>query len=389
MLDAGQPLVLEPAELAGLVPCDGMALVARARVERFGHAPDPPDIRTLAGWLEAPLRRGVYATGHLARELPSAAHYAVEGSGVLAIAVDCPEPVVLMWFRVGERSRVAPPGNPREAEAPAAGESSPRTSAARPWTRAETGTISRFGRSLASLVQQQTLRDLNGRLRDALAEQRTLVAQKNLLMMEVHHRVQNSLQIVNSMLQLQARQTHDVQVRGQFQSAVNRLMAVSAVHRHLWQSSDAQNVHLGPYLRELCTDLTRSWGEGWSGHVAVTGGEVVIPSHMAVTLALLITELLTNAAKYAYGGAPGPVTVQVLEADGGALQVSVADHGRGMQAEVQGSGLGSKLIRIFTSQLGGRVDTRTGAAGTKVTIVVPLMHRHGAEPTGSVNGARA
>ena len=394
-LDAGLPVELDPADLACMIPCDGAATVSAERVERFGRTPDAVELRGLADWLQAPLQRGVFATHQLARELPSAAAYAADASGVLAIAVDAPEPLVIFWFRVEEITRVAWAGDPHPATDQTPGSLSPRASfetwkqtirhTARAWTRAEIGAARRLGVAIDTLVQQRTLRDLNARLREALGEQRTLVAQKNLLMQEVHHRVQNSLQIVNSMLQLQARQTDDAQVRDQFESAVNRLMAVSAVHRHLWQSSDAQNVHLGPYLRELCADLMRAWGEGWEGRVTVAAGEVSIPSQIAVTLALLITELLTNAAKYAYAGAPGPVAVLVLEAEDGALQVSVSDQGQGMHGTVQGSGLGAKLIRIFTGQLGGRVDTRTGAGGTTVTIAVPLPQRRGAPSAGSLN----
>ncbi|WP_325164964.1 histidine kinase dimerization/phosphoacceptor domain -containing protein [Frateuria sp.] len=394
-LDAGNPVQLELARLADMVPCDGVALVTPGRVELAGHTPGEAETVVLASWLQEPLRHDVFASHHLARQLPAAASYATEASGVLATAIGAPLPVVLLWFRVEEIARVVWAGNPHEScgsgDVPA--RLSPRASfdswkqtvrqTARRWTRAEMGAARQLGRSLTTVLQQQALRDLNNRLRDALAEQQSLVAQKSVLMQEVHHRVQNSLQIVNSMLQLQARQTSDPGVRGQFQGAVNRLMAVSAVHRHLWRSSDAQNVRLGPYLKELCADLMRSWGEGWSGHVAVEAIDVAIPSQAAVTLALLATELLTNAAKYAYAGAPGPVEVRADRAAGGELRLVVRDHGLGMQGAVRGGGLGSKLIRIFTAQLGGTAETRTGAGGTTVTIVVPpVLLRLRASPSG-------
>lgn len=401
VIEAGGPIELDLEDLACMIPCDGVALVSADRVERFGRTPDEAQLVALADWLEGRLQRGVFATHQLARELPAASAYAAAASGALAVAVEAPDPVVILWFRVGEIAPVTWTGRPDDATDQTASSEAPlprasRSSltptghgAARTWTRAEIGAARQLGAAIGALVQQQTLRDLNGRLREALAEQRTLVAQKNLLMQEVHHRVQNSLQIVNSMLQLQARQTDDARVRGQFESAVNRLMAVSAVHRHLWQSSDARNVHLGPYFQELCADLTRSWGDGWAGQVTVRAAELVIPSQIAVTLALLVTELLTNAAKYAYAGAPGPVAVSVLEADDGALRVSVSDQGRGMQPTVHGSGLGSKLIRIFTRQLGGQVETQTGAGGTTITIAIPLSRRYGTEPMTPLSAAPA
>jgi len=380
-LDAGGRMELDPARLASLVPCDGVAVVSPGRVALAGRAPGEAEAIVLAGWLGEALRRGVFASHHLVGQLPAAASYAAHASGVLATRVDADEPTVLMWFRAEQAIRAEPAGHPHDADdggiSPAQpraafdGSRTARRQASRRWTRAETGAVRQVGRTLRGLFQQQALRDMKARLRDALAEHQSLAAQKNLLMQEVHHRVQNSLQIVNSMLQLQARQTTDPQVRAPFESAVNRLMAVGAVHRHLWRSSDAQHVLLGPYLKELCGDLTRSWGEGWSGHVTVQAPELAIKSQTAVTLALLVTELLTNAAKYAYAGAPGSVELVVGRADG-VLRVAVRDHGIGMHGKVLGSGLGSKLIRIFTAQLGGTVQTVTGDEGTTITITVPL-----------------
>ncbi|MGN2251780.1 histidine kinase dimerization/phosphoacceptor domain -containing protein [Frateuria sp. GZRe12] len=382
-LEGDRPLELDPARLAGMVPCDGVALVSPGRIELRGHTPDQTETAALAHWLKDRLRRDVFATHHLSGELAAAASYATEASGVLATSIDAPDPLVVLWFRSEESTHVRWAGNPHEfrgnGHSPV-GPTPPASFAtwketvrqtARSWSRAEVNAARQLGRSLTALFQQQALRELNHRLRDTLAEQQSLVAQKNVLMQEVHHRVQNSLQIVNSMLQLQARQTTDREVRGQFEGAVNRLMAVSAVHRHLWRSSDAQNVRLGPYLKELCADLMFSWGDGWSGRVAVEATDAAIPSQTAVTLALLVTELLTNAAKYAYAGSPGPVEVRADRASDG-LRLVVRDYGLGMQGKVQGGGLGSKLIRIFTAQLGGQAETLTGASGTTVTITVPL-----------------
>ncbi|MGN2250356.1 histidine kinase dimerization/phosphoacceptor domain -containing protein [Frateuria sp. GZRe14] len=380
-LERDRPLELDLARLAGMVPCDGVALVSAGRTELRGQTPGETETAALAQWLEERLRHEAFATHQLPGELAAAAAYATEASGVLATSIDAPDPIVLLWFRAEEIFPVRWAGSSHEFYDDGPAEPTPRTSfatwtetvrqTARSWSRAEVNAARQLGRSLTALFQQQALRELNRRLRDTLAEQQSLVAQKNVLMQEVHHRVQNSLQIVNSMLQLQARQTSDRKVRGQFEGAVNRLMAVSAVHRHLWRSSDAQNVRLGPYLKELCADLMFSWGDGWSGRVAVEATDAAIPSQTAVTLALLVTELLTNAAKYAYAGSPGPVEVRADSAGDG-LRLVVRDHGLGMRGKVQGGGLGSKLIRIFTAQLGGHAETLTGESGTTVTITVPL-----------------
>lgn len=383
MLEGGRALELELGRLATMVPCDGVARVSQGRIELYGHTPGTVETAALADWLKQSSNHEVFATHHLAGHLGAARPCAREAAGVLATFVDANGPDMLLWFRSEQVTRVTWAGHPADACAGADPPPLPalQTSFAtweqtihqttRPWTRAEVDAARQLGCSLAALFQQQAVRNLDQRLRETLAEQQSLVAQKHVLMQEVHHRVQNSLQIVNSMLQLQARQTPDRDVRTQFEGAVNRLMAVSAVHRHLWRSSDAQSVQLGPYLEELCADLMSSWGDGWSGRVAVEATDAAIPSQTAVTLALLVTELLTNAAKYAYAGAPGPVEVRADRTDYG-LRVRVRDQGLGMHGRVQGGGLGSKLIRIFTAQLGGDAQTVTGTDGTTVTITVPL-----------------
>ena len=383
MVEGRLPLELDLARLASMVPCDGAARVSPGRVELTGRTPDPVQTAALAQWLQEAVRGDVFATHCLAAQWDAAGPFATEAAGVLATTVDATGPTMLLWFRGEESTHVTWAGTDEgtrvDGDSPTSLiRTSPSTArertvhqTTRPWTRAEVDATRQLGRSLDALFHQQTVRELDHRLRETLAEQQSLIAQKHVLMQEVHHRVQNSLQIVNSMLQLQARQTPDRHVRTQFESAVNRLMAVSAVHRHLWRSSDAQSVQLGPYLEELCADLMSSWGDGWSGRVAVEATDAAIPSQTAVTLALLVTELLTNAAKYAYAGAPGPVEVRADRTDYG-LRVRVRDQGLGMHGRVQGGGLGSKLIRIFTAQLGGDAQTVTGTDGTTVTITVPL-----------------
>jgi light-regulated signal transduction histidine kinase (bacteriophytochrome) len=202
-------------------------------------------------------------------------------------------------------------------------------------------------------------------------EHPSLAARARLLVQETHHRVQNSLHIVASLLRMQARQAPDAQWRAQLDAAVGRLLAVGAVHRHLGAADDTQHVQLGTYLEQLCADLVSSWGEEWAGQVAIDACDATVSGEVAVTLSLIVTELLTNAVKYAYGGTPGPIALS-LQRTGRGLRIVVRDEGRGIDGEVSGSGLGSRLIRTFASQLGARVETLSGNTGTTVTIILPF-----------------
>src|SRR5690606_17551723 len=133
----------------------------------------------------------------------------------------------------------------------------------RAWRAAEIDAVHRLRRALVELRQAERLRELNSALRRTLTEKEELVAQKEILMKEAYHRVQNSLQIVNSMLQLQIRETTEPQIRDRFMEASQRILAVSNVHRHLWQSDQIEEVDFGAYLESLVDGLAESWGDDW------------------------------------------------------------------------------------------------------------------------------
>jgi chemotaxis family two-component system sensor kinase Cph1 len=247
---------------------------------------------------------------------------------------------------------------------------------ARAWSQAEIDAARRFGRAVLDLRQQSTLRELNLQLRKTLSDKEVLLIQKDLLMQEVNHRVQNSLQLVNSMLHLQARQTSDPQVKAYFDEASSRIMAISTVHQRLWRRSDhIQNVDFGAYLEELRDGLLESWGSSWSGHIKVHASHVLVPTNQAVILALVVTELLTNAVKYAYEGKPGPVEIKVNEKGRTTLQVSVKDQGVGMGDRLPKSGLGSRLVRSLVTQIGGELEVLPAAPGTSIRLTVPITQQ--------------
>ena len=245
---------------------------------------------------------------------------------------------------------------------------------AQAWSLAELEAARKVRRGLRDLRHQAVLNDLNVQLRRTLADKETLLSQKDLLMREVNHRVQNSLQLVNSMLQLQARQTSDPQVKAQFDEATRRIMAVSTVHQRLWRSDQIQSIDFGSYLQELREGLLEAWGEAWAKHIKVHAGPVLIPTNQAVVLALVVTELLTNAVKYAYEGAPGPIDVIAREDGQNVLRIIVRDQGVGMpdDATISKSGLGSRLIRSLIRQLHGELELKSQSPGSAFILTVPI-----------------
>jgi two-component sensor histidine kinase len=240
-----------------------------------------------------------------------------------------------------------------------------------PWSAVEVDAARALGRSVFEFLQKEKLREVNAQLRGALSEKEVLLRQKDLLMQEVNHRVQNSLQLVNAMLALQAQEAGDDRLKVQFDLASDRIMAIAMVHRRLWQADHIQSVDFTFYAQELRDGLIETWGPEWRGQVSVHGQPILVSTDIAVVLALVIIELLMNAVKYAYGGRPGPIEVRIEQAPPG-LHVMVKDQGIGIPAGHSVQGLGSRLTRGLIDQLDGELKVDSSAQGTSIILSVPL-----------------
>jgi two-component system, chemotaxis family, sensor kinase Cph1 len=179
----------------------------------------------------------------------------------------------------------------------------------RPWTKAEIDGADRFRNQLIEISQHRRVEEFNSMLQQQIAEGDRLLAQKDLLMREAHHCVQNSFQLVSAMLRLQQRKFSDPTVQARFEETEQRILAAAAVHRHLWRSGEIGTMRLDNCLQEIRDGLVEACGRQWDKYVELQGTPTLIPTDKAVLLALVVTELLTNAAKHAYGGEPGPIQV--------------------------------------------------------------------------------
>jgi two-component system, chemotaxis family, sensor kinase Cph1 len=130
-------------------------------------------------------------------------------------------------------------------------------------------------------------------------------------------------------------------------------------------------VRLDNYLQEIRDSLVEAWGGQWDKHVQLQGTSILVPTDKAVVLALIVTELLTNAVKHAYGGEPGPIQVRFSEESGRRIQVIVADQGRGMEPTARADGFGSRLTGLLVSQLEGTIEFQNNFPGTKVVLSLP------------------
>jgi two-component sensor histidine kinase len=204
------------------------------------------------------------------------------------------------------------------------------------------------------------------------ASLRAAVEQREILLQEVDHRVKNSLQLVASLLHLQAGAA-DEDVRRQLQDASSRIAAIARAHHRLYRGDRVRVIDLTAYLVDLCGDLQVSAGECRIETALADGIEVA--TDRAIPIALVLTELVTNAAKYAYPAqAPGRILVRLVQGDAGGLELAVADNGAGLPTGFDAAtshGLGMRIARALAQQVGGELRVRARDPGTEFVLVMP------------------
>jgi PAS domain S-box-containing protein len=198
-----------------------------------------------------------------------------------------------------------------------------------------------------------------------------LVAEKEMLVVEVNHRAKNSLAIAASLLAIQGRRQPDPAVRALFDEARDRLVAMSRVHDLLSKFESAQRVNLATYVHDLCEALRPiTEGDDRIRLEAALEDGILVDADTAVPLGIVLTELVTNAVKYAFP-APrsGTIRAEGRRVAPDRIEVVVHDDGVGVSTMREGS-LGYGLVRSLVGQIGGEMDMTT-EAGLRVRISFP------------------
>ena len=198
-----------------------------------------------------------------------------------------------------------------------------------------------------------------------------LVAERDMLLVEVNHRAKNSLAIAASLLAIQGRRQPDHAVRALFEEAQSRLNAMARVHDLLSKSERSQRVDVATYVADLCEALrpiTES-DDRIRLEAEVEEG-ILVDAGVAVPLGIVLTELVTNAVKYAFPDLrSGTIRVQLRRGPQGWVEVLIRDNGIGLSNLREGS-LGYGLVRSLVEQIKGEINTRSDA-GLTVTISFP------------------
>ena len=226
---------------------------------------------------------------------------------------------------------------------------------------------------LSSVVDISARKEAERQIRASLRE-------KEVLLKEIHHRIKNNLQIVSSMLSLQASQSADEAVRAMFEASQNRVRSIALMHEILYQVKDLAHVDFAGYVRALMDGLFQSMA-GANATWSLTADATQLSLDQAIPCGLLINELATNALKHAFpAGREGTVAIRLTRLAGDTVELDISDDGVGLPADIdprQTVTLGLDLVFTIAEQLGADVELRrAGGTGYRFRFQAP-MHGEG------------
>jgi two-component system, chemotaxis family, CheB/CheR fusion protein len=239
-------------------------------------------------------------------------------------------------------------------------------------TRAEDG---------SGLAFTKIMKDVTARKEQEERLQRT-VEEKSILLREIHHRVKNNLQVIVSLLSLQASHTEDPRVLAAFDETKGRVRAIAQIHEQLYATDDLREVEIGAYLDALARDLVGL-------HATVPGGvrlsvevpEMVLPIEKAIPVGLIANELLLNSLKYGFPGGAGELSLTLEFLPDGGARLRIRDSGPGFPPDfdpARSGSMGFRLVNLLVRQLRAHLEIES-ARGAMVTVTFPV------EPAGPTN----
>ncbi len=367
-------------ELQALFPCNGFAVINDETITGTGVLPDTENLHKLHDWLRLGTSGGIFTSAMLGKDYPAAAEWPERSAGILAITLPFRTPTCLIWSRVEIIQTIEWAGNPHKGDADDDGVLRPRTSFktweqtirghSTRWTAEQKQAARRLRRVLIADYQTQQLHELNATLAATLEERENLLRQKDFLIREVNHRVQNSLQMVASFLKLQARSASNEETTTALTEAQHRIAAIGLVHRRLYRDEHFGVVDLGRYLEELMEELCSSLGENWHEQLHLSLFPIMISADRAINIGLVLTELVINASKYAYDGHAGPLHVGLTQTSD-RLVLTVSDQGE-CTPQLKGTGFGTRMMNAVVSSLSGTLTYTALTPGLEAVMTLPL-----------------
>ncbi len=209
-------------------------------------------------------------------------------------------------------------------------------------------------------------------VRRATAERDRQIAERDLFLEEFDHRVKNNFTLVASLLDMQRRRAGEGETAEALASALARVESIARAHRHLYRGASAPDtVDMATYIHELCTALEEALFLRGAITLMCEADHAALPRDRAVSIGLILNELVTNAAKHAFGEREsGTISVRFSARPGG-WRLIVADNGNGIPMGTKKGrpgGLGQRLIEGFVRQARGAIRTESSGEGTVVTV---------------------
>ncbi len=207
-----------------------------------------------------------------------------------------------------------------------------------------------------------------------VARLRAALQEKELLLKEIHHRIKNNIQIIVSLLRLQASQMADDRLKAALLVCQSRVRSIALIHEKLYQSSDLSAIDFGDYIRTLAGELLRLFGTDPSQvQLDVRAQGIRLATKKAISCGLIISELVINALKYAFpGGRKGMISIEMAVPSPGRMVLVVSDNGVGLPDDFddrKARRLGFQIVSDLVKQLDGELQIETtGGTSFRITF---------------------
>lgn len=180
--------------------------------------------------------------------------------------------------------------------------------------------------------------------------------EKTTMLKEIHHRVKNNLQIVNSLLKFQSREIKDKNVLEIFEKAQKRVVSMAVLHEKMYNSEDLKHIDVKEYISLLISDLVNTYSIGKKINLDIVIENIHFGMRTIVPLGLIINEIITNSFKHAFiDTLEGDIKVHIKQLDSGSYEMYIGDDGIGLTETLKPSKTGTKLIDAFVKQLKGTI----------------------------------
>jgi PAS domain S-box-containing protein len=194
-----------------------------------------------------------------------------------------------------------------------------------------------------------------------------------ILLQELTHRVKNNLQLIASIVRIEARSLKSADGKAALERVSRRITALGRLYSKLTEADTFEAVDAATYLNELCRDLiTTVYKDGDAFIMLKTDIESeLLPADRAIPIGLIVNELVMNAVKYGFPDKEKGTVMVTLKRMPGGLRLTVADDGQGFDPRRADSGVGGRLVDAFAEKLGGQVERTSDGQGTTVHLILP------------------